>query len=130
MNLEKAKKITIAIVVATPIIWIIWDVYAFVNFGTPATESRIIGDWAYSILSIPFGCGILCGHWFFQAKETYVRPSIFWLIGIGAVFIVRDIVNLLFLHHFVASWIISTALIAGIIAGAVIWPLVRREKPE
>ena len=55
--------------IATFVIWVGWDIYAYLNEEN-STFSVIITDWAYYTPMLPFFVGVLCGHWFWPAKRS------------------------------------------------------------
>lgn len=67
--------ITAALVLGTPLLWIAWDVYAYIRWGNPATESANIWRWSYRLPGIAFLVGVLCGHLFFQMHEPTEFPT-------------------------------------------------------
>lgn len=56
--------------IVTVVIWIIWDIYAYVDGGGVSTFSVIITDSSLYSPMIPLVCGILMGHWFWPAKGS------------------------------------------------------------
>lgn len=62
------RAITVAIMLTTVVVWIVWDVFAFGYWGGAATISRVMTSlnrhyWAV-VLAIVFAMGVLVGHWF------------------------------------------------------------------
>ena len=60
--------VTKALIIATPIIWIAWDIYAAIAGGNASTESAQIWRWSYEYGSLPFAWGLLSGHLFCQIR--------------------------------------------------------------
>lgn len=50
---------------ATAILWAIWDVVAFLRGGKAATISKVISEASWYSPALPFLIGLLCGHFFF-----------------------------------------------------------------
>ena len=63
------KTISKIMIIVTFIIWIGWDIYAFL-FGKDATLSVVITDWSYYSPMWPFVWGVLIGHWLWPARGT------------------------------------------------------------
>jgi hypothetical protein len=61
-----AQDITQLIILATFVVWIGWDIYAYLKKGDLPTESWTIWKWSYRIPAIAFAFGVLMGHFFFQ----------------------------------------------------------------
>lgn len=61
------RKITKVLVIWTVIIWVCWDVLAFVQHND-STISVFIWGWSQRYPIISFGAGVLAGHLFFPAK--------------------------------------------------------------
>lgn len=74
------------LVLATPVLWIIWDVYTFLKNGNASTESATIWKYSVRLPGIALLVGILIGHLFFQlylptefAKDDKGHPI--WQVG-------------------------------------------------
>ena len=77
MNSWSAKDKTKVLILATILIWIGYDFWAYFQYGSNiATESWTVWKWSYRIPGIAFICGVLCGHFFFQMSppEDLSRP--------------------------------------------------------
>lgn len=61
-----ADTVTQIIIIASPVIWIVWDVYVFKTKGNAWTESAVMWKWAVRMPGIAFLVGLLMGHFFFQ----------------------------------------------------------------
>jgi hypothetical protein len=68
-----AETITQIIILGSPLVWIAWDVYAYLKDGNATTESANIWKWSVRLPGIALLVGILVGHLFFQLHE----PSLF-----------------------------------------------------
>ena len=64
------RTVTGILILITFAVWLVWDVYAVIFGGVPATISAVITDFAYYSPAWPFIIGGLCGHWFFPAKKS------------------------------------------------------------
>jgi len=53
----------------TAVVWIVWDVIAFVG-STDATISVVITDFSLYSPILPFIFGALAGHWFWPAQGS------------------------------------------------------------
>lgn len=56
-------------VISTIVAWIMLDIYVYLRFGNPATESASFVRWSFYHPWIPFLAGLLCGHMFFDLRE-------------------------------------------------------------
>jgi hypothetical protein len=68
------RDITQLFILTTVIIWIGYDIYVYLTFGNPATESATIAVDAYYHPWIPFLAGILVGHLFFNMRGPLQFP--------------------------------------------------------
>jgi len=65
-----ARQISGLLILVTAIVWIVWDLYAYIYGGENATVSVVITDFSYYSPAAPFIIGGLMGHWFFPAKRS------------------------------------------------------------
>lgn len=56
--------LTKLVIVLTIIILVLYDIFAFVKWGPPATLSFVVYDASLKLPIIPFAAGLLCGHLF------------------------------------------------------------------
>lgn len=71
-------KWTRALLIATPIIWVAWDLIVFLWVGgNPATESANIFRYGYTFPQLPLAWGYLTGHFFAQKRlpSTVALPG-------------------------------------------------------
>jgi hypothetical protein len=63
-------------IIATVIIWIIYDIVAYNIWGVDSTISRVVINTVELWPAIAFGAGFVAGHLFWPQKieGTYVRP--------------------------------------------------------
>jgi len=54
------------LIIATAFIWLFYDVYLYVY--NEITISEQIYDMSNISMIVPFGVGMLCGHWFWSNK--------------------------------------------------------------
>lgn len=59
-----ARQISGIIILATFVIWVVWDVYAFIKGGAGSTLSVVITDFSYYSPALPLIIGMLIDHWF------------------------------------------------------------------
>lgn len=62
------KKITRIVILVGVLLWIGWDIFAFIK-GHDATISIQIWGWSSRWPVIPFVSGFVCGHLFWQSKQ-------------------------------------------------------------
>ncbi len=62
------RRVTIGILVATALLLIAWDVYAYLAAGSEATISRVTLGFARQHPVLPFAVGVLMGHLFWPQK--------------------------------------------------------------
>jgi threonine/homoserine/homoserine lactone efflux protein len=72
MTQQQAKVITKWLVLATLVIWLVWDVYAAIAHGPEPTESNVIKDWAREYPQITALISFIAGHWLWPQK---VKPK-------------------------------------------------------
>lgn len=64
------------LILATPVLWIAWDVYAyFWAGGNPATESATLIRWFHEYPGCTFLFGVLVGHTVFDLREPIDWPK-------------------------------------------------------
>lgn len=68
------RKITVALIVLVTLALGLWDVFAEVHAGDPATISRVLLDGAHRFPVIPFAFGFLMGHLFFSQEKLSSTP--------------------------------------------------------
>ena len=81
------KKITMAIIIFTAVLWIGWDVYVATNNVVGDTESEVIWNWgiAKNHLGLPLGLGALLGHWISErSKNIKLLYSVLLVLTLGA----------------------------------------------
>ncbi len=84
MNKQTIMTITRYLLVLTPIIWVAWDIVAFIFGGNPWTESANIAVYSRVYGSVPLSWGLLTGHFFAQNRlpttQTFGDPFFknFW----------------------------------------------------
>lgn len=81
-----AESITQIILLATPVVWLAWDIYVFFRDGNQWTESANIWKWAVRLPGIALLVGILIGHLFFQMHmptefNTDIKGNIIYQVG-------------------------------------------------
>lgn len=110
--------ITRILVIASAVIWLIWDVMAMPN-GNP-TESMVIRDWAHSMTWLPLVCGILMGHWFLN--NVGINHDLKFVLPLLLVCILGDVAYHFFgpaIHPLWRNPILYVAL--GVPVGAFLW---------
>jgi len=63
---RQLRRITQVVVIATTVLWIGWDVVAYLWGGNESTISRVITDASRDWPIIPLLTGIVLGHLFFS----------------------------------------------------------------
>jgi hypothetical protein len=71
----KYQWLTRLVVLGTPIIWIIYDLWTYYYNGNPSTESATIFRYSVQAPGIAFLAGVLAGHFFFQMHEPTAYPT-------------------------------------------------------
>ena len=64
------------VVIATFVIWVIWDIYALFTGGSRATLSVVITDFAFYSPAFTVIIGILIGHWFVPPRRRSLEEII------------------------------------------------------
>lgn len=62
------REMTTIIIIAATVILIGYDVFAFIFAGADATISVVIWEASKDFPMVPFGFGVLMGHFFWQNK--------------------------------------------------------------
>jgi len=65
----KTKTLTLTVIGMTVVALIAYDVYAIIVGGQESTISWQMIDLAYQIPFIPFAFGVLCGYFFWRARD-------------------------------------------------------------
>lgn len=71
----KHFKATQWLILATVLIWIGFDIYAYFVHGNPSTISAYIVRWSWYHPWVPFASGVLVGHLFFDMREPISWPD-------------------------------------------------------
>jgi hypothetical protein len=61
--------VTKILILATCLIWIIWDIYVYSTAGNPATESATLIRWFHQYPGFTFLFGVLIGHTVYNLRE-------------------------------------------------------------
>jgi hypothetical protein len=69
------RTITRIIILSTVVLWIAYDIFVYLIYGNPATESAVIATISFYHPYIPFLAGLLCGHLFFDMREPLDWPK-------------------------------------------------------
>lgn len=62
------KKITGFVILASIVVLVAYDFFAYSKGGTDATISWLIWTWSLETPTVSFSAGYLCGHLFAQMK--------------------------------------------------------------
>lgn len=116
-----------AICAAVIIALVGYDVWAFVEPTPGDTISEVALSLGQRFAAIPFGVGVLGGHFFLPRKREPFgwtrRRSVLTLAVLGALAVVRDAVAAYCPHEIPTS----APYLFGIVAGAVLWGQVPKE---
>lgn len=118
------RKPTIGVLIATALIWIGYDIWAYIEPTQGDTLSEVIQTGILRWSAIPFGLGALLGHWLWPATTERKTPMLF--LGLGALIT-------LFAGLFMAGNTPLHPTIMGLIgffAGRALWPLYPVPKKE
>lgn len=88
------NSITAALIIGTIVIWLVWD--AFLGWAGAMTESRMLTNWSYLTISLPWAIGALCGHWwgYWRGKPSpYIAWRTWTFFSFFAAIIIWDLVN-------------------------------------
>ena len=106
------KRITTCVVIATIAILAIYDTVILLEPTQGDTISEIVRQWASDYGSVPFGVGVLVGHWFWP--RAGVLRSIPALLVVCALMLGADLLTTL-------RFMPVVNLILGAVAGGVFW---------
>lgn len=73
--MNKARIITVAVILGSITIWLVWDIVAVLVWGRSATESLVIFAWTLRYPQIVFLFGYLMGHWTWGQKASTVAGA-------------------------------------------------------
>ena len=122
------RTVTCILIAVTAVVWVAWDVIAFMDPARGDTESEVIAWLGLRSFSIPMLYGVLAGHFFFLNDKRKPRP---WItIPIGLCCIAADIVSHVMdveLLQQLQTWPWIWAL-AGIPIGALFWTQSKKDK--
>jgi hypothetical protein len=113
MNLRQISQL---LIIATVVLLIGYD---FLPFATPVagdTLSEVMRDVGMQSKALPFGWGFLAGHFFVQLVPRRLTHTLALTTASGVALV---------LH--VTNPPAGVALLLGVLAGAVLWPLERAE---
>lgn len=123
MQPHTVRQISSGLIIATIIIWIIWDIPAAIIAGTYGTESAVIRDWATAHPSFGLSIGILAGHWFWNVDEVKY-PQLMWVAwALIATLLIVDIAFAL-LPPLYPLW----PFLSGMVVGRILWPMDKSQK--
>lgn len=113
------RRITVWLILVTVAVWIIWDIYVATT-GTGATESEVIRDWAATWSFLPYGTGVVAGHFFFnweELPEKLVRRVMMVAVWVSIV--------LVLLADIFIGMVASPAIVfcGGVLVGHMLWPM-------
>jgi len=113
-------QITVLILMTVSLLLIAWDIYvAFFN-SINNRHDTISGIFRKSRVSLPYGWGVLAGHFWIGHGNTTVTVTVIpaWL-GIIALF---DFLANKYIEHNYTKYISLLYLIFGLMAGGLFWP--------
>lgn len=84
------------------------------------TISQVFRRDGRNLLTIPFGWGVLSGH-YFGPSLPYYRWQSYLLILLGLACIGRDVANRILPDDPAPKWALGVVFIAGTVSGAVLW---------
>lgn len=111
-----AETLTTALVGTTAVLLIVWDVYVCQFNDVPNRRDSISGQmkrYGERMRSIPFGWGMLGGHFWLPGEPIIDKPWSLFLLGIVA-FVVAVIPG--------KRWGAPLALLLGVLCGRLLWP--------
>lgn len=122
------RPVTIGILIATAVIWALYDVIPFLDPARGDTISEVILYYALRSLFIPYAFGVLCGHFFFPRDGAEQHPRI--LVPLSLAVLIYDVVA----HVFNVPVMLSlqaypfVPFLVGIPIGTWLWPQSRSDK--
>jgi hypothetical protein len=110
------RKISIGLVVTCFLVMGIWDIYPSLTPEAGDTISEATRDIGYMFYTLPYVCGIVMGHFFFNKTDRSSRsiPTLWVTTGI---FAARDSLQITTFQGGT-----PIAFILGVVAGSIWWP--------
>lgn len=122
------RKVTKIILVVAAMGLILYDFIPFLDPTRGDTISEVIMYYALRLFTLPFGFGVLCGHFFWPWDDHYPQPKI--LIPVAVLLLVLDVAAhtcsigfLLTVQSYPIIWFVS-----GVPFGHCFWPQQREDK--
>lgn len=120
MNLRRLTHVVILVAVGG---LIGYDLLPYATDAEGDTISEVVHGWGLVYGLIPWGFGVLLGHFFSASKRTWSTPQA--LLGIGASAVVLGLVD------WVAPGIPSLIwVVGGLFAGHALWPVQEGEEED
>jgi hypothetical protein len=110
----KTRGFSIAVMIAATVLLGAFDIYLATNDAPGDTYSEIIKHASERVALLPWGFGLLCGHWFWNGER--VRAWWAWPLA-GTSLVLAGILQWFDLSH----PLVSCAM--GLIAGRVAWAM-------
>ena len=142
MNIDKSKfrLVSIILLIAVPVIFIVWDIITVAMAGGSTTLSYVvkIASSFNQHFSIPFAYGVLGGHFFInrnKPNEGIMKIIALSVLGVISVFIITmDLMNYfnewnVWFINFISYNLIIT-LVIGFITGWGLWGQKRKVKSK
>jgi hypothetical protein len=63
------RVLTQILILATVVVWILYDIFAFLHWGNPSTISAVSIRYVTYVPGIAFAFGVLVGHIFFNLRD-------------------------------------------------------------
>jgi len=116
------RKVTTAIIVVVVAALILWDVFVAITPEEGDTISEVIRDYGRGHPVIPYGLGVLSGHFFWPAKNRIHAAITF--ISLGSTGILLTALGLMYN----LDWPAILVLFFGILVGHLVWAQLPAER--
>jgi len=114
----KTADVTKAVLAATVLLLVAYDISVATNTVTGDTISEVIAGWSWRCQTVPFAAGVLVGHLFWPAgyarKAAASSRRLPWLLFLTADVAIAD-------WFWVGSMLPMWPLVVGFITGHLLW---------
>ena len=113
------RTITKWIIISLSIVLIVYDIFPALSEPTGDTISEFIRDTSNTIWFIPYGIGVLCGHFFWPWSPLFPKPErYYFLIGMVLSILIMQWITYLLDVQLTCTLCI---LVIGIVEGGITW---------
>lgn len=124
VDIERTKKLRWAsrsIIVATGLLWMVYDIFPAVNVGRGDTISENVRDWSRKWWILAYVWGALATHFFVNVGQPANYKSMFYVFaGVTVGYLATNIATVIVVGE-VPPWFRLLALVIGALTSLVLW---------